>query len=292
MNPTRRDFVKTIGKTSAAVTLAIRSVSAEKNPSIQDVIDTVIKNMTDAPLAQTVDVVKQGDPSQKVTGITTTFLATFDILKQAVNNGDNFIISHEPIFYEHLDKTEWLQDHSVYQAKRDYIDEHNLVIWRCHDYIHAMQPDGIIAGVTQKIGWENYVDPQHATLFHLPETTVGDVVSHIKKTFNVPAVRLVGDPEMACSKIGLMVGAPGGIAQMNATRDLEPDVLICGEIAEWMTNIYYQDACTLGQNKALIVMGHEPSEEAGMAWMAEWLNALMPNVRIRHCASGLGYKVV
>ena len=89
-----------------------------------------------------------------------------------------------------------------------------------------------------------------------------------------------------------MVGAPGGVAQMNFTRNAKPDLLICGEIAEWMTNIYFLDAVAMGQKKALIVMGHQPSEEAGMAWMTEWLKKIFPSINMKHQPSGLGYSYV
>lgn len=289
MNTSRRRFVTIAAMSSVAATTALPLWASTTTPSIQHVIDTIIKKMTGKVFENTVDVIKQGDAAQPVTGITLTFLASFDVLKQAVDNGHNFIISHEPVFYEHLDKTDWLEDHQVYQTKRDFIKKHKLVIWRCHDYIHRMQPDGIIEGMTEAFGWTPFVDQQNPTLFHLPETTVLDVAHHIKEMFDISTVKLVGDPKMKCTKVGLMVGAPGGVAQMNFTRDANPDLLICGEIAEWMTNIYYQDAVSMGQKKALIVMGHQPSEEAGMAWMTQWLKALFPSVSIRHQPAGLGY---
>jgi putative NIF3 family GTP cyclohydrolase 1 type 2 len=281
----RRNFIKAAGIALAAPI----HLNAKNDRTIQQVIDKIINEMTGEPLEQTVDVIKQGDASQNVTGITLTFLATYEVLQKAVDAGHNFIISHEPVFYEHLDKTDWLEDHPVYQTKRDFIKKHNLVIWRCHDYIHRMQPDGIIAGMTETFGWKSFVDKNNPALFHLPETTVADVVHHIKNTFELSAVKVVGDPEMVCSKVGLMVGAPGGVAQMNFTRDANPDVLICGEISEWMTNIYYRDAVAMQQNKALIVMGHQPSEEAGMRWMTTWLKEIFPSIEMKHEASGLGY---
>lgn len=290
IHTTRRHFLKTTGLAGASLAAATPVIaSAQTTPTIQEVIDKIIKNMTGTPLGNTVDVIKQGNPEQLVTGITLTFLGTLDILQHAVDRGHNFIISHEPVFYDHLDKTEWLQDHPVYQAKRDFIEEHNLVIWRCHDYIHRMKPDGIIEGMVDAFDWAQYQDDKNPILFNLPHTDVSHIIDHIKEKFNVPAVKLVGDPKMACSKVALMVGAPGGVSQMNVTRDLDPYVLICGEISEWMTNIYFQDAVTMGQRKALIVMGHQPSEEAGMAWMAEWLRGQFPKLNIEHQASGLGY---
>jgi putative NIF3 family GTP cyclohydrolase 1 type 2 len=259
---------------------------------IQKIIDQIINRMTGQVLENTVDMVKQGDSQQECTGITVTFLATMEVLKKAVENGHSLVITHEPVFYTNLDKTDWLEDHPVYQAKRDYIQQHKLVVWRCHDYIHRMKPDGIDTGILQQLGWTDFADQDHPNLYHLPKCKIGDIVDHIKKVFDLSVLKIVGNPDMECSKVALMVGACGGVNHMNNTRDLDPDLFICGEAAEWETNIYYQDLNVIGQNKALIVMGHQPSEEAGMAYCAKWLKKLFPDLDITHQPSGLGYKYI
>src|SRR5277367_5896112 len=58
----------------------------------------------------TVDTFKAGDPSTPVTGIVTTFAATFDVLQRAAASGKNLIITHEPTFYSHEDQTKQLSD--------------------------------------------------------------------------------------------------------------------------------------------------------------------------------------
>ena len=55
--------------------------------------------------AQTVDTFKAGNPEALVRGIATTGMATFDVLKRAAGEGRNFVITHEPTFYNHLDQT-------------------------------------------------------------------------------------------------------------------------------------------------------------------------------------------
>ena len=54
---------------------------------------------------------------------------------------------------------------------------------------------------------------------------------------------------------------------------------------------YVRDAMCLGKNKALIVTGHAASEEAGMAYLAEWLRERIPDVPITHIPnrSALGF---
>ncbi|GCE22947.1 Nif3-like dinuclear metal center hexameric protein [Dictyobacter kobayashii] len=135
---------------------------------IQEVIDLIVAEIPGAPLEDSIDTFKCGDPEQEVTGIVTTFTATIDVLRQAVSQGANLIITHEPTFYEHRDNTDWLDEDPVYTAKRAFIDEHKLTIWRFHDYWHMHDPDGIQMGVEKVLGWENYEHTDNHYVIHIP----------------------------------------------------------------------------------------------------------------------------
>ncbi|MEP7291707.1 MAG: Nif3-like dinuclear metal center hexameric protein [Chloroflexota bacterium] len=253
-------------------------------PPIQAVIDNILTAIPGAPFAETVDVVKTGDPSQGVTGIITTFLASQAVLERAVELGANFIITHEPVFYNHLDETDWLADDPVYLAKRKLIDEHGLVVWRFHDYWHRHKPDGIITGVAQALGWTSYFDPANPYAVTIPMLPLSDLVAYVSDKLACPSPRVIGSPDMPCSVVSLMVGAPGGKWQITALRGV--DVLIAGEVNEWDTTEWVRDANRQGLRKALIVVGHALSEEAGMAYLVDWLSPLVPGVAITHVPSG------
>lgn len=51
---------------------------------------------------------------------------------------------------------------------------------------------------------------------------------------------------------------------MKLMKDNQLDLAICGDITEWTLSAYVRDAAALGMNKAMLVLGHERSEEAGM----------------------------
>ena len=70
-------------------------------------------------------------------------MATFDVLKRAAKASRNFVITHEPTFYNHLDQTAALEQDATYQAKQRFIAENNLVVWRFHDHAHALRPDPV-----------------------------------------------------------------------------------------------------------------------------------------------------
>ncbi len=149
-------------------------------PTIQAVIDTILRDMDVATLPQTVDVVVAGDPAQEVTGIATTFVASQAVLQRAVDAGANLVISHETPFYNHQNQVDWLAQDPVYAAKKQFADENGLVIWRSHDYWHRRQPDGIVIGMLQALDWTEYSDPATPTLIHLPPTRLGDLVAQVK----------------------------------------------------------------------------------------------------------------
>jgi len=57
-------------------------------------------------------------------------------------------------------------------------------------------------------------------------------------------------------------------------------VLMVGETREWETVEYAADAVTEGRNKALIVIGHIPSEQPGMEECTRWLKGFVKDVPI------------
>jgi hypothetical protein len=99
-----------------------------------DGIKTVCARQGIVWAAETVDTVKIGDPDTVVTGIAGTFIATLDVMQRAAAGGMNLIVNHEPIFYNHLDRTDAFETDPIYRAKRDYAARHGLVVWRFHDH--------------------------------------------------------------------------------------------------------------------------------------------------------------
>jgi putative NIF3 family GTP cyclohydrolase 1 type 2 len=254
-------------------------------PPIQFVIDKILNRIPDALTADTVDTIKAGDPSQQITGIATTFLASQEVLDKAVNLGVNLIITHEPTFYNHLDETDWLTDDPIFQEKREYIEQHNLVIWRFHDNLHRYHPDPTIVGISKALGWEAYADKE-PRIFKFPAVQLSELALMIKDRLGINTLRMVGNPGMLCQTAGILVGAWGGRNHMNFWRQSGVDVLIVGEIDEWETSEYTRDAVQQGRNRGLIIIGHANSEEPGMQWLVDWLRPMFPDVLIHHIPVG------
>ena len=236
--------------------------------------------------ANTVDTLKAGDPNTVVTGIVTTFMDTYPVLEKAAASGKNLIITHEPTFYNHLDDQTPLAADPVQQQKLAFILEHHLVVWRFHDTWHLRQPDGILAGMVEEFGWKAYQNGADPHLFTFPSTTVEQIAARLQASTRARAVRIVGDPAMHVTEVALLPGASGSDKQIRALEQDNVQLLVVGESREWETVPYVQDAAAEGRRKALILLGHEVSEEAGMEECARWLRTLFPAIPVDFIAAG------
>jgi putative NIF3 family GTP cyclohydrolase 1 type 2 len=259
-------------------------VSSRKQWTVEQMIAFILKEGGLTPLADTVDTLKSGKAEQLVTGIVTAMFPTIFVIKEAAKRKANFIIAHEPTFYNHRDDSDWVKNNKVVEGKQQLLEEHQMVIWRFHDYAHALNPDAISYGVAKKAKWLPYYKSGQIIL-SIPTLSLRQLVLHLKSSLAIKQVRISGDPEQTCERIALLPGAWGGQRQVSIVEAQNPDVLIVGEVSEWETAEYIRDARQLGRNISLLILGHALSEEPGMEWLVEWLQPKLANVKVSHIAS-------
>jgi putative NIF3 family GTP cyclohydrolase 1 type 2 len=114
----------------------------------------------------------------------------------------------------------------------------------------------------------------------MPTTTLNDLAARIRERLRAPTLRVVGDPRLAISKVALAPGFAGFPAHRQALRRDDVEVLVIGEAHEWETVEYVSDAIAAGRKKALVVIGHIPSEQAGMEEFARWLGTFVKEVPV------------
>lgn len=254
--------------------------------TVKQIMDMFIKDVPGGAKTETVDTLKAGSPDTVVTGIVTTMFATIDIIRKAIKLGANFIIAHEPTFYNHADETDWLKDDDVYQYKMDLLKQNNIAVWRNHDYIHTLKPDALTMAVLKQLEWLEYADKEMPNLLTMQSTTLRDLVYNAKRKLNISQVRFIGDLSETCRRIMVLPGASGGRKQIGLIMKYKPNAIFVGEISEWETAEYVRDARAKGDNISLIVLGHIASEEPGSEFMLEWLNRNVPGVKVHHIPSG------
>ena len=268
--------------------------------TVRELTDAIIQK-TGAPRLpeeHTCDRLISGSLDIEVNKIATTFMATVDVIRRAAEAGANFIITHEPTWFTGMDGTDWLQEDEVYLAKKALIEQHNIAIWRFHDHMHMASEDGIFRGFEEEMGWEQYrmAPPTTDTLgfgvtgkpdgcYEIPETTLRGLVELFKTKMNMNVVQIIGDPEMKVSRVGVLPGGGSlGLGMehmpMRYMRLRNADVLICGDITEWTLPAYVRDAMQLGFNRAILVLGHERSEEPGMKHLGSWLTDIANGIPV------------
>jgi putative NIF3 family GTP cyclohydrolase 1 type 2 len=264
---------------------AFSAASAQERPlTARDVIQRIQEHVGVPWQKETVDTFKAGDPDTKVTGIAVTMMATFDVLQRAAASGANLIITHEPTFYNHLDQFTEIpekENDQVLAEKLAFIKEHHLVVWRFHDHWHRRMPDGIEAGMTHALGWEAFQDKQNQYFFTIPQTTLDNLAAVLKARLELHTMRVVGDPQMKITRIALSPGAAGMQREIGALENPDIQLLITGESREWETVEYAADAVSEKKNKALIILGHIPSEQAGMEECTRWLKTFVSEVPVK-----------
>ena len=270
-------------------TAAIRGQKVEtqdKRPTARAVVAAIQEHVGVQWQKETVDTFKAGNPDTPVTGIAVTMMATMDVLQRAAANGQNFVITHEPTFYNHLDVPEGMAESDpVWKEKREFIEKHGMVVWRFHDHWHMRKPDGILAGMVHAMGWEKYQQGENPYLFTVPEITLEALATEVARKLGSPVLRVVGRPEMKVTRIAFSPGSAGFVRETHALEMDNVEVLLVGETREWETVEYAADAVSEERKKALIVIGHIPSEQAGMEECARWLKTFVKDVPIEFVAA-------
>lgn len=279
---TRRQFCQLTG---GSLLYPARLIYGQSRITAREVVTRIHKNIGVPWRTPTADEFKIGDPDAPISGITTTFMSTLDLLKRSAAAGNNFVITHEPTFWSANDEVSPLRDDPLYKEKVAFIEKNKMVVWRFHDHWHAHRPDGIFSGWNKTMGWDQYVVPGTNPFSHeyaIPEASLQQVAKEMAAKLNVRSIRLVSDPETKITRVGL-----GGhyIAQC---MEILPrvDLLIVFESREWEAAEYVRDAIAFGQRKALIQLPHEGGEEMGMEECARWLETFVTEVPIKFIPSG------
>ena len=226
------------------------------------------------------DTFKFGGPDTVVKGIATTMFCSFDTIKRAAQAGCNMIIPHEDTFWNDPDKLDIVSSDPSYKLKVDFMREHDIVIFRMHDHMHAQKPDFIYVGLARALDITKYETAPQSHHFNLPETTLEELAIMCQKRLGDKALRVVGDPKTKVSRLQLGVGY--ATPSINSP---DVDVVVSGEQQETDGFLdspsYVLDATTLKIPKGWIMLGHNISEEQGMLEMAQWVKSFTPEVPVQ-----------
>jgi putative NIF3 family GTP cyclohydrolase 1 type 2 len=275
-NCSRRSFLAA-GAALQAASQALPALTAGM------VIDRIKANIGIPWQQKTVDNIIAGAPDTPVKGIATTMMATLDVCKRANAAGKNMIITHESTFFSHQDTIDQLTQDETYLYKRDFLNRNGMAVFHFHDHWHRRNPDGIAAGMVRDLGWEKNADPANLKLLTFPGTPLARFAQDIEAKLGIRTMRVLGDPKLPVNRVITSWGYVGMGIPLISREDV--NVLVCGETREWELVEYVQDMISSGKKKAMIVLGHVVSEQAGMKLCAEWLKPFIPEVPIEFIAA-------
>ena len=276
----RREFVSVSGLLAASVATGFGQTATL---TAGQVVDRIKANLGVPWREGPTDTFKTGDAATPVTGIATTVMSTFDVIKRAAAARKSMVITHEPTFWTGNDNVTSFETNAVYQQKLQFIRDNNIVVWRFHDNQHARQPDMTAVGLAEALGWQGRLSKDDPRVYVLPTVRLRELAKDVERRLRLPAIRVVGDPQSIVSRAALMQGAAPFHA---ATVFPNVDVIVAGEQREWEGVEYAFDANTAGQRKGLILIGHWVSEDPGMRLCADWLKTFVSEVPVEWIPAG------
>lgn len=246
------------------------------------------------------DGFKAGNPSIVVKGIATTAMATLPVLKQAAQSNTNLVLTYEPTFYSRADGQAPsapsagrgplgpAADDPVVRAKRKFIEENGLAVFRLRDHWQARKQNDMVAGLAGALGWTKHRIKQDDALFEIPPATAEATLAWIRKRLQLRAgLRVVGDRKATIRRVLLYPGSMPAATMWQ--RYSEVDLVLTGEVREWENTHFAADLFTAGLKPALVTTGRVVSEEPGMRLCAEWLKTVVREVPAKWIAVGDPY---
>jgi len=247
----------------------------------------------------TVDRIIIGDPEAKVNRLLVTWMSTFDACRAAVERDCQLIVTHEPTFWSHRDELETSRAvaHSVWQAafarKRKFIEDHRLVILRCHDVWDFMPEIGIPFAWARFLGLGDtpaaMSENRALHRYDIAPLTVDDLARRVAAktaTLGEPAVQVVGDGSRLVSRIGVGTGCYCHPVEMQA---LGCDLSIVCDDGNW----YWENLqCAADSDHPMIRVNHGTSEEPGMRSLSVYLARTFPDLTGEFLAHGSCFRLV
>jgi len=240
------------------------------------------------------DGLKWGDLDTEVRAVVTTWMASMNVLRRAAERKVNLIITHEPTFWYHgtpvnPELAQCERDELDIAFKTEFLDAHGMAVLRAHNNWDTYPEYGIEACLRDVLGLGEPVEriEKFHGLFEIEPRPLGELARGYGRALGLPTVRVAGDLDQPVWRFGLAYGASSGTARYYRLRQAGADAIVCGEAGEWPA---IRPALDMGLG--VIELGHQATEEFGMAGLARLLRERFPKVPITHLPAEPSYHVV
>ena len=231
---------------------------------------------------QTVDTIKAGDGEKTLEQVAVCWYPSLANLRRAANTGCQLLITHEPTWWDHLDRPGGWRDRGPGKEKTELLAESGLVVLRLHDTWDNWPELGIRDSFARGLGLTDFVGEDetrwHAT-YRVPTQTLRCFAKYVAGKVAVlgePVVQAMGDPDMLVSRPSLGVGC--GVPQEDMIA-LGSDVLIvCFDGASYWS---LRDRL-LEQGVGVITLEHGTTEMWGLESLARYIGQTWPDLDVHY----------
>ena len=231
------------------------------------------------------DQILWGDGRLEICGIAVAWSSTLNLLQEAEKLGCNFYVTHEPL-YSYTEPQEFA--HPAEAAKRDWLTQSELTIYRCHDVWDVMPEVGIRDSWSKFLGFDGQPAEVRRFLaaYDLPAgATLGGVAESILervREVGQNTVGLIGSADRAARRIAVGTGAITPFREMAA---MGADLLVLTDdgIRQWEAAQWARDT-----GVGVVLVNHATAEEPGMRGLAAWLGERV-GTAVHHLAVGCLY---
>ena len=237
-------------------------------PKVKDVLEHFLSRCDWVDRENTVDRVIVGDPEMEVDRCIVTWMPSSHALRTIVDRGIDFMICHEPTFWNHLDDR---PTDPETEEKHAFIREHGITIVRNHDCWDRWPDVGI------PWSWAQFLE------LNEPPTQIG---AERCGTIGEPQVQVTGDGDAEVSRIGIGTGCGCSI---DAYIEMGCDCsIVCDDGSCYWSGI--QRARDTGH--PVIRVNHGTSEEYGMVTMTNYINEHIDGLTAEHLPHGNMFRLV
>lgn len=245
-----------------------------------------------------VDRIITGDPATSVAGIAVVWTPTWQALREALAQGCNVVVAHEPTYFAHRECDGFEAEFAhvpplakqaivtTAQAKRQWIEQNAMVVIRCHDVLDAM-PGGVGDSLARALGFApetylNSVGPHRVVRVEPPVAAVELARRLAEALLEVgqPGVAFYGDAARTVGSLGLGTGyacEPWTFVELGA----EMCVTIDDRIKTWTETEWADDA-----GFPMVVIHHGTSEEWGVRRLREIIAEQFPELGVKLLPQG------
>jgi putative NIF3 family GTP cyclohydrolase 1 type 2 len=239
-----------------------------------------------------------GNSQTAVRGVAVCYAPTVEVLRRAAAEGMNLIITREHPFFLHgglnysyttggLEAA--LKDDPVVQAKRALINENKLMVYRFgaawDQFRPQVQSRSLAAALGLKPDDPRVGDRARGVVCNLPKTTLNALAQTAADKLKALSCRTVGDPQTSVTRIAVLAGETDpkeALAELLADLKIDGIVAGGGGVVDEVdgTISYFQDLIATGRPIAMLAVGYGPSEDPGVADMAQWVRTVLPDFKV------------